>query len=36
MLVGRTAHVTDELKLTVPATVDVQLEVCVVRIDAGE
>lgn len=36
MLAGLTDHVTDELKLPVPATVGEQVEVCVVRIDAGE
>jgi len=36
MLVGLTDHVTEELKLPVPLTVDVQVDVCVVRIEAGE
>jgi hypothetical protein len=35
-LVGLTDQVTEELKLPVPATVGVQVEVCVVRMDAGE
>jgi hypothetical protein len=36
MLVGLTDHVTDVLKLPVPATVGVQADVCVVRMDVGE
>jgi len=36
MLAGLTDQVTAALKLPVPATVDVQVDVCVVRIDAGE
>jgi hypothetical protein len=35
MLVGLTDHVTDVLKLPVPVTVGVHVEVCVVRMDAG-
>jgi hypothetical protein len=36
MLVGLTDHVTEELKLPVPLTVGMQVDVCVVRIEAGE
>jgi hypothetical protein len=36
MLVGLTDHVTEELKLPVPFTVGVQVDVCVVRMDVGE
>ena len=36
MLVGLTDHVTEALKLPVPLTVGKQVDVCVVRIEAGE
>jgi hypothetical protein len=36
MLVGLTDHATDELKLPVPVTVGVQVDVCVVRMEVGE
>jgi len=36
MLVGLTDHVTDVLKLPVPVTVGVQVDVCVVRMEVGE
>jgi len=36
MLVGLADHVTDVLKLPVPVTVGVQVDVCMIRMDAGE
>jgi hypothetical protein len=36
MLEGLADHVTDVLKLPVPVTVDVQVDVCVDRMDVGE